>query len=157
MGQEYDHQRGRPLLRRGQRISKPLRLAPLPSSPLRTRPKGLYGRKYVRTTYLLLFPALYMLTRGLPNWTLQRVSGRTRKIQAGSERRNHNAAQEAGQSRSITMSQEEILIYERDDTESLYYTWHFTIADAIAHYDLCLLYTSPSPRDRQKSRMPSSA
>ena len=26
------------------------------------------------------------------------------------------------------------------------------------HYDLgCLLYTSPSPRDRQKSRMPSSA
>ena len=26
-----------------------------------------------------------------------------------------------------------------------------------AHYDICLLYTSPSPRDRQKSRMPSSA
>ena len=25
------------------------------------------------------------------------------------------------------------------------------------HYGLCLLYTSPSPRDRQKSRMPSSA
>ena len=24
-------------------------------------------------------------------------------------------------------------------------------------YSLCLLYTSPSPRDRQKSRMPSSA
>ena len=24
-------------------------------------------------------------------------------------------------------------------------------------YDVCLLYTSPSPRDRQKSRMPSSA
>ena len=27
----------------------------------------------------------------------------------------------------------------------------------IAWYDVCLLYTSPSPRDRQKSRMPSSA
>ena len=30
----------------------------------------------------------------------------------------------------------------------------------IAHifaYNFCLLYTSPSPRDRQKSRMPSSA
>ena len=26
-----------------------------------------------------------------------------------------------------------------------------------AHSGLCLLYTSPSPRDRQKSRMPSSA
>ena len=25
------------------------------------------------------------------------------------------------------------------------------------HYQICLLYTSPSPRDRQKSRMPSSA
>ena len=25
------------------------------------------------------------------------------------------------------------------------------------HYQYCLLYTSPSPRDRQKSRMPSSA
>ena len=27
----------------------------------------------------------------------------------------------------------------------------------IAPPDTCLLYTSPSPRDRQKSRMPSSA
>ena len=25
------------------------------------------------------------------------------------------------------------------------------------HSSICLLYTSPSPRDRQKSRMPSSA
>ena len=28
---------------------------------------------------------------------------------------------------------------------------------AIDWYNICLLYTSPSPRDRQKSRMPSSA
>ena len=28
---------------------------------------------------------------------------------------------------------------------------------ATAHSRSCLLYTSPSPRDRQKSRMPSSA
>ena len=28
---------------------------------------------------------------------------------------------------------------------------------AVAQYSDCLLYTSPSPRDRQKSRMPSSA
>ena len=27
----------------------------------------------------------------------------------------------------------------------------------VEHLELCLLYTSPSPRDRQKSRMPSSA
>ena len=30
------------------------------------------------------------------------------------------------------------------------------IKNVVKHYD-CLLYTSPSPRDRQKSRMPSSA
>ena len=34
-----------------------------------------------------------------------------------------------------------------------YQSW---ISD-IPHPDSCLLYTSPSPRDRQKSRMPSSA
>ena len=27
----------------------------------------------------------------------------------------------------------------------------------VVHNQFCLLYTSPSPRDRQKSRMPSSA
>ena len=30
-------------------------------------------------------------------------------------------------------------------------------SDALANINGCLLYTSPSPRDRQKSRMPSSA
>ena len=30
-------------------------------------------------------------------------------------------------------------------------------AHVATHTDRCLLYTSPSPRDRQKSRMPSSA
>ena len=29
--------------------------------------------------------------------------------------------------------------------------------EMVAYCDCCLLYTSPSPRDRQKSRMPSSA
>ena len=31
------------------------------------------------------------------------------------------------------------------------------IKKIIDKYSVCLLYTSPSPRDRQKSRMPSSA
>ena len=31
------------------------------------------------------------------------------------------------------------------------------LSDLQAMYNGCLLYTSPSPRDRQKSRMPSSA
>ena len=29
--------------------------------------------------------------------------------------------------------------------------------DIFVHISACLLYTSPSPRDRQKARMPSSA
>ena len=33
--------------------------------------------------------------------------------------------------------------------------WYFY--QSHAHRKICLLYTSPSPRDRQKSRMPSSA
>ena len=33
--------------------------------------------------------------------------------------------------------------------------WPVTLAAAAGY--VCLLYTSPSPRDRQKSRMPSSA
>ena len=34
---------------------------------------------------------------------------------------------------------------------------NFTITGGSGHYSPCLLYTSPSPRDRQRSRMPSSA
>ena len=38
--------------------------------------------------------------------------------------------------------------------------WHEHIATVpwlLRRHGICLLYTSPSPRDRQKSRMPSSA
>ena len=35
-------------------------------------------------------------------------------------------------------------------------TWYWNRYPG-ARCDVCLLYTSPSPRDRQKSRMPSSA
>mgnify|MGYP002684645017 CR=1 FL=1 len=31
------------------------------------------------------------------------------------------------------------------------------VVDGQVHFDTCLLYTSPSPRDRTRSRMPSSA
>ena len=33
----------------------------------------------------------------------------------------------------------------------------YHIHEGSLRYETCLLYTSPSPRDRQKSRMPSSA
>ena len=32
-----------------------------------------------------------------------------------------------------------------------------TLRGLMLYHNVCLLYTSPSPRDRQKSRMPSSA
>ena len=35
--------------------------------------------------------------------------------------------------------------------------YHPDPTDASGRFGICLLYTSPSPRDRQKSRMPSSA
>ena len=38
-----------------------------------------------------------------------------------------------------------------------YTTLSFEGFRILAQYIFCLLYTSPSPRDRQKSRMPSSA
>src|SRR5678810_1387575 len=37
------------------------------------------------------------------------------------------------------------------------YTSGYAIIEMIGEWNDCLLYTSPSPRDRQKSRMPSSA
>ena len=57
------------------------------------------------------------------------------------------------------------VLYKREKT------FHFTINELVKKiseennekislatvYNTCLLYTSPSPRDRQKSRMPSSA
>ena len=36
-------------------------------------------------------------------------------------------------------------------------TWLSELLGNVIIYSICLLYTSPSPRDRQKSRMPSSA
>ena len=53
------------------------------------------------------------------------------------------------------------------DLDEVYYPWltdepekHFLLGnyDALKrNYSCCLLYTSPSPRDRTRSRMPSSA
>ena len=45
----------------------------------------------------------------------------------------------------------------RTALDTAYGTKHYYRLDALAKFGDCLLYTSPSPRDRQKSRMPSSA
>ena len=44
---------------------------------------------------------------------------------------------------------------DRGESFSAVFSWKGRYALAVCIY--CLLYTSPSPRDRQKSRMPSSA
>ena len=60
----------------------------------------------------------------------------------------------------------EQLLYCNDKQIGLYYVhndssgerfFQYWRSDSAARYLICLLYTSPSPRDRQKSRMPSSA
>ena len=49
---------------------------------------------------------------------------------------------------------ESLLFYRMGDFFELFFDDAKTAAGVL---DICLLYTSPSPRDRQKSRMPSSA
>ena len=46
-----------------------------------------------------------------------------------------------------------------DEAQEIYVnnTYEYSVKPNIEPNDICLLYTSPSPRDRQKSRMPSSA
>ena len=68
----------------------------------------------------------------------------------------------------IASSEEKIIIKYVKTSEFEYYKWkiHDDVDDELdpnntvfveLTYNSCLLYTSPSPRDRQKSRMPSSA
>ena len=51
----------------------------------------------------------------------------------------------------------EQLFNEVYDEEHIPYLSEVPGVLSIARFTSCLLYTSPSPRDRQKSRMPSSA
>ena len=49
--------------------------------------------------------------------------------------------------KAITITVEPFYLDEQSEPDDGHYVWAYH----------CLLYTSPSPRDRQKSRMPSSA
>ena len=57
----------------------------------------------------------------------------------------YNAGICAGMNMASKKAKKDFILYAHDD-------FYFC-----PKWDLCLLYTSPSPRDRQKSRMPSSA
>ena len=53
----------------------------------------------------------------------------------------------------------ELYKYAELSNDPTYAAYHFTSYDnpLLDPDEICLLYTSPSPRDRQKARMPSSA
>ena len=53
----------------------------------------------------------------------------------------------------ITISYSDMKFYHSDLEELIYRV----LTKGAELQNVCLLYTSPSPRDRQKSRMPSSA
>ena len=57
--------------------------------------------------------------------------------------------------RSFTQAEREYSDAKNDPTER--YAARWAAKEAVMKAMGCLLYTSPSPRDRQKSRMPSSA
>ena len=48
-------------------------------------------------------------------------------------------------------------IQKREEKTDISKDYEYTRANLYSLIENCLLYTSPSPRDRQKSRMPSSA
>ena len=55
--------------------------------------------------------------------------------------------------------EDDVIIYGNDDVSfsAEYCAFVFKYFGHVGKVYICLLYTSPSPRDRQKSRMPSSA
>ena len=55
------------------------------------------------------------------------------------------------------MEYNDLMKQAEEHNKKLHRTKDINIADILTWEDSCLLYTSPSPRDRQKSRMPSSA
>ena len=52
---------------------------------------------------------------------------------------------------------QDIVMYSYKMSEHDHYNQHELVRLEHSISSFCLLYTSPSPRDRQKSRMPSSA
>ena len=50
-----------------------------------------------------------------------------------------------------------LVTYKADGTPKALPVWIVDLGDNTVGFTTCLLYTSPSPRDKRQSRMPSSA
>ena len=59
--------------------------------------------------------------------------------------------------RSLDVTEQSSIDALAEELEDVYGRIDVLVNNAAIHYDTCLLYTSPSPRDRTRSRMPSSA
>ena len=78
------------------------------------------------------------------------ILGDLKKIFFGAESLGKSAA---GKGKDLAKETREDLLERASDFGDTFKSTASTVGDGLA----CLLYTSPSPRDRQKSRMPSSA
>ena len=68
-----------------------------------------------------------------------------------------NAKEKTFYKNIISLKAAHFLIYKIGQNPNIKEYWNLKTVKINSHYNFCLLYTSPSPRDRQKSRMPSSA
>ena len=59
--------------------------------------------------------------------------------------------------RVCQMKPQAIILREKDLSEEEYRILSEEVLSVCKKYEICLLYKSPSPRDRTRSRMPSSA
>ena len=66
-------------------------------------------------------------------------------------------AQKLGVDNMLFVTKKKAISSIEDDYKKLKPKFHINVVNYESLHKVCLLYTSPSPRDRQKSRMPSSA
>ena len=86
------------------------------------------------------------ISGGLPRAVDRAVASRCEALQIFTK--------SAGQWRARVIPDDEMVLFRRRVADT---GIHPVIAHNSYLINICLLYTSPSPRDRQKSRMPSSA
>ena len=63
----------------------------------------------------------------------------------------------SGEHAVLQMVGADVFIEDLNSTNGTYINGKAVKKQLLSHNDTCLLYTSPSPRDRTRSRMPSSA
>ena len=117
------------------------------SAPAMLEPHNAGNAKMLEVPYTYCLNVLYVLVLLLCAFDLLREMDRLIRITI-------NYAREAGSKRPAP-----IFFYRRARSinAAKLARWGLNVCAHLGSMKRCLLYTSPSPRDRQKSRMPSSA